>query len=688
MARRVRGAGVDRGERLRDPQGLHAALEEPLEEVRRVGPLRGDEPARLQDREHDRRGVAEAPEGVDEHLGAREVERGALRRALRARREGGEHLDPLLRGARALELLERRVQAPERLLVVRRVLQRLPPDLGRAAEPGGVVPEPGELHGEGPPLLAGGAGAPRLELLRELLLLARAAHAGLERGRGAPILRVHRDEVPPRLHRLVRLLEVPVEDLGDAPQQGLAVLEVVRDGVRRGPVRAGELEERVGAGGGALHRLARRGARGIDRERPRERPEGLARLAQPFLLDLGEPLEQPDALLRVPRERGGQLEHPRERDPLAGVREQRRERGGRGALPRVGAERGLEVPARARGVAEPLLREHRGPDAERRVRPLLRRRREVALEDAERLREPAGVHEVLERLERGALAGRIELERLLEGRERALGVPEADEVDPRHLEVEEDERGPIPRAGGEPRERIRVAAVVAALSVDPAQQRERERVPRRERPGALDPLEPAGEPLGIVRDVELREPELEARRLPPVVRARGGVLERARLLAPGARERLEPLARLGGPRRGAIERRRLDERVHREIVLERLLHQGRPEPGVLRRERLAIAAAVAHRVEHALRLPVAAQRGEAGEPARPGLVEPRIEPAGAGVQERGAVAAAEPLLVDLPEPEGRARRLPRILRRRGLPLDGRRERAPVLALLQDIHHRA
>ena len=295
---------------------------------------------------------------------------------------------------------------------------------------------------------------------------------------------------------------------------------------------------------------------------------------------------------------------------------------------------------------------------------------------------------VLESLERGALAGGVELERLLEGGERALRVAEAHEVPARHLEVEQDEGAAVARARREPRERVGVAAEVAALGVDAGEQVERERITRRERPGPLHALDPAREPVRIVRGVELREPELQPRRLAPVLGARRGLVERPRLVAPGARVRLEPLARPRGAGRRPIERHRLDERVHREVVLERLLDEGGAEPRVLRRERLGIAPRLARRVEHPLRLPEAAQRREAREPADPGLLEGGVEPAGAGVLERGAVAAPELLLVHLPEAERGAGGLARVLRGRGIPVERRGERRPVLALREEIHHRA
>ncbi len=654
----------------------------------RVAPLRGDEPWRLQDREHPLCRLAEAAERLDEHLGAREVERGPLGRALRARREGREHLRALLRGPGPLARLEGGVETPERLLVLRRLGERLAPERGGAVEPRGVEPETRELRGERASLVAARSRQAALELVRELLLLARPPHARLEGGHRASVVGVERDERLPGAHGLLGLAEVAVHDLRDAAEQRLARLQIVRHGVRGGPVRAGELEERVGARGGSLHRLARRGARRIDRERVGERAERVARAAEPLLLHVGEPLEEPDPLLRLPREGGGELEHPGERRPLARLREQRRERGGGARLGRVGAQRRLEVPAGARGVAEPLLRELRGADAERRVGGLLGRGGEVPLEHGERLGEAARVHVVLERVQRGALAGGVELERLLERGERALRVAEADEVEPRHLEVEQDERGAVAGPGGEPGERVGVAAVIAALAVDPAEEVERERISGRERPGPLHPLDPAREAVGVVRGVELREPELQPRRLAPVLRARGLLLERARLVAPRAGERLEPLARLRRPRRRAVERRRLDERVHREVVLDGLLDERGPEPRILRRERLAVPARVASHVEHPLRLPEATQRREADERARPRLVEGRVEPARAGVQERRAVAPAELLLLELPEAEGHPGRLERVLRGGRLALDGGGERRPVLALPQEVDHRA
>ena len=251
--------------------------------------------------------------------------------------------------------LERRVEPPQRLLVVRREGEGLAPERGGAVEPRRVVPQAGELRRERPALGALGARAPRLELPRQLLLLPGAGEARLE-GRGrAAVVGIEGEHRAPGPDRLLGLAEVAVEDLRHAAVEGLASLDVSALALRGGAVGAGELEERVGARGGALHRLAGRGARRVEGERARERPERVARPPEPLLLHLGEPLEEADPLPRVRGPRRGQLEHLGEPRPLARLGEERRE-GGRGlGAARVRAERRLEVPARARGIAEPLL---------------------------------------------------------------------------------------------------------------------------------------------------------------------------------------------------------------------------------------------------------------------------------------------------------------------------------------------
>ena len=684
----VPGRGVGGHERLRDAQRLHPLLEEPLEERRRVGARRGAEAAPLQHREGGRRGVAVPAEPVGEDLCARDLDGRSLRRPLRPRGEPGEHLGPLLRGAEPRGRLERRVEPPERLLVVRREGEGLAPERGGAVEPRRVVPQAGELRRERPALGALGARAPRLELPRQLLLLPGAGEARLE-GRGrAAVVGIEREHRAPGPDRLLGLAEVAVEDLRDAAVEGLARLDVSALALRGGAVGAGELEERVGARGGALHRLAGRGARRVEGERARERPERVPRPPEPLLLHLGEPLEEADPLPRVRGPRRGQLEDLGEPRPLLRLGEERRE-GGRGlGAARVGAERRLEVPARARGIAEPLLGELGGAHAERRVRGLLRRGGEVPLEDAEGALEPAGVDVVLEGLERGALAGRVELEGALEGGEGALAVAEADEVHQRHLDVERDEGAAVAGGRGEAGQRVGVAAVVALLRVDPREQLERERLAGREGPGPLDALERGAPALRVVGGVELGEAQVERGGLAAVRHPPGRLVQGARLLAPRAGEGLEPLAGRGGPGRGAVERGRLDERVHGEVVLERLLDELAAEPRVLAREPLRVGAGVPGGVEHPLRLPEAAQRREAGEAAGARLVERRIEARGAGVEERPAIAPAEPLLVDAAEAQREPRRLARV--RRGVRLAGerRREPRPVLPRLEDLHHRA
>ena len=290
---------------------------------------------------------------------------------------------------------------------------------------------------------------------------------------------------------------------------------------------------------------------------------------------------------------------------------------------------------------------------------------------------------VLERLERGGLAGGIEGQRLAERGERAVRVAEAHDVHPRHLEVERDERGAIAGHRGEPREGVRVRAVIALLGVDAGEEVERRRIAGEERPGAVDPRERARDALGIVGEVDLREPELERGRLAALARLRDARLERTDLFTPRARERPQPVA--GGRRagHGPVERQRVDDSVRREAVLERLVDEPCRERRVLARERCAVRAGVACLVEEPLRLREVAERGERRDAAGAGLGERGIEAARPGVQERGPIAPPEPLLVQHPQREREARRVGRCRGRCGA-LEHPREPRPVLALLEDL----
>ena len=138
----VARGGVCRRERLRDPEGLGAAGEEPLEERDRVALLRGPEPAALQDREGELGRLRVAREGLGEQLGAGDLERRSLRAAL-ARREPPEDGRALLGHAGAGDRLERGVQPPQPLVVLLH-RQRVAPGVRSPLRLARVEPQPPE----------------------------------------------------------------------------------------------------------------------------------------------------------------------------------------------------------------------------------------------------------------------------------------------------------------------------------------------------------------------------------------------------------------------------------------------------------------------------------------------------------------------------------------------------------------
>nr|WP_232288257.1 hypothetical protein [Anaeromyxobacter sp. K] len=684
----VARGGVRARQRLRHAQRLRAARQQPLQERHRLRALRRGEPAGLDHGQRHPGGVGVAPERLGQRLGAGQLDHGALGGAPRARREPRQDRDPLLGRGRAALRLERRVQAPQRLVVLRALGEHRAPGGPGAVRLAGLGPEPRQLRAERAPLVAGRVLAPGLELAGQLLLLARPRQARLQRRARAAILRVHLDQRAPGPDGLLRLAQVAVQDLGHPAQQRLARLQVAVRGRRGGAVGARQLRERVGAGGGALHGLAGGRPGRVERERARQRAQRVARTPQALLLDLREPLEQAHPLAGGALAAGRQLQHARERLPLAGLGEERRQRGGGGGVAGVGAQRRLEVAPGAARVAELLACDGGGAHAQRRVGGLRRRGGEVALQHVQRLREAARVGLVLERLQRGGLAGGIELQRAAQRRQRGLGVAEAHQVHPRHLQVQGDLRGAVAGLRREARQRVGVAAVIAALGQHPLQQLQRGRRARRERPGPLDPLHRAAGALGIVGGVDLREPELERRGGAPVGRARRLRLEPAGLLAPGAREAAQPLPRGRRAGRGAIERERVDERVGRERVVERLVHQRGAQPRVLGGERARIGAGVARAVEQPLRLREAAERAEALHGAGARLLQRGIEPVRARVEQRGAIPPSEPLLLDLAQPERHRRGGGRVGRGGRLALQRGGHPRPVAALLEELHQRA
>ena len=135
----VAGGGVDRRERLRDPQRLDPAREEPLEERDGVALLRRPEAARVEHGERELRRLRVAREGLGQELGTADLERRTLGARL-ARREPPEHRGALLGRMGARDCLERGVQPPERRVVLAE-RERVAPRRGGALGLGGVEPQ-------------------------------------------------------------------------------------------------------------------------------------------------------------------------------------------------------------------------------------------------------------------------------------------------------------------------------------------------------------------------------------------------------------------------------------------------------------------------------------------------------------------------------------------------------------------
>ena len=283
---------------------------------------------------------------------------------------------------------------------------------------------------------------------------------------------------------------------------------------------------------------------------------------------------------------------------------------------------------------------------------LLRRGRQVALQRVERLGKLAGVDLQLERLQRRHLARGVERQGALQRREGGGGIAEPDHMNPRELQQHGHLAGPVAGLRGETGQRVGVAAMVAPLGEDPLQDLQRGRDPRGEGEGALHPLHHPGNALGIVGGMKLGYPEMEQGGAATVLARDGRLVELGDLLPPGPRHRPQPLARFGRAGRVSVERHRLDERVHGEAVLERLVDERCPQLGVLGRQGAGLRPVLARSVEQLLRLPEPAQRGEAVERAEARLGQLRIEPLSAGVEQRGPVPPSQPLLVDLRQAEG------------------------------------
>ncbi len=678
------GGGVGRGQHLGDAERIDAPAQQPLQERHRLGLLRGHQAAGGEERDGHAGRLPQPAQRLGQHLGPGQLQRGPFRVDLALQRQPRQHPHSILGGARSGPGLERGVEAPQRLLVVGALRQDLAPERGGAIHLPGVGEDPRQLGGEPQPFLAGGPGALLLQGARQLLLLAGAGHGGLQRGRRALVLGIELGERAPGPDRLLRLRQVVVQDLGQPAQQVLAGLEVGVAGAGRGPVGARQFQVRVGARRRALHGLAGGGAAGIDGQRAGQRPERLASPAQLVLLHLGHALQQPHPLGRVALPARRDVQHLAQPLPLAGLGQERRQGLAGRAEAGIGPQRRLQVPAGPHRIAQAVAGQHGGVGAQGGVGRLLRGGRQVALQRLQRLGEAPGVHLQLEGLQGRDLAGRIERQGPVQRRQRGLGVAEADQVHPRQLQQEQHLGGAIARQAGEPGQRVGVAAVVAALEEDPLQDLQRGLGPGRQRPGPLHPLHHPRQPLGIVSGVELRQAQVDRRGALPVLRACGGGLQARRLLAPGAGHVLEPLARGRGAGSVPVEGQRLDERIHGQPMLERLLDQGCPQLGVLGRQRARLGAVLARRVEQLLGLAEAAHGREAGERPDPRLGLLRVEAVRAGVQERGAVAAPEPLLVHLGEPQRQGGSLARVDGvGRGL-LQHRGQGGPALLLLEEL----
>ena len=684
---RLAGGGVGGGQHLGDAQGVDALRQELLQQGHRLGLLGREEPAGGDERERGAGRLSQPAQRLGQEPGPGQLQRGALGTALSQEGEPGEHPDPLLGGARARLALERGVEPPQRFLVVGTAGQDLPPHPRRPVELARLGPHPGQLRGQGGALVAARPAPLLLQRPDQLLLLAGAAHGRLQRGHGALVLGVELGQRAPGPDRLLGLAQVVVEHLGHPPEERLAGLQVGVAGAGRRPVGPGQLQVGVGARRGALHGLAGGGATGVHRQRARQRAQRVAGMGEPVLLHLRQPLQQPHALGRHALPARGEVEHLRQALPLPGLGEQWRQGVPGRAVTGVGAQGRLEVAAGAGGVGQAIPGHHRGLRPEGGVARLLRGRRQVSLQRLERPGEAAGVELQLEGVERCHLAGRVERQGRVERLERGDRVAEPDQVHPGQLEQERHLRSAVAGLRREAGQRVGVAAVVAALAVGPGQELQGELVPGGEGPGPGNLRHHPRQPLGVVGGVKLGQAQVQGGRGAPVLGLRHRRLQPDRLLAPGAREVPQALARLGGARGVPVQRQRLDERVHGQAVLERLLRQGRAQPGVLGRQGAGLGAVVARGVEELLGLPEAAHVREAGQRADPRLGEVGVEAEGAGVQQRRPVPAPEAELVDLGQAEGHLGRLAGVGSARRRLVQRRGQRGPVVVLLEELAQR-
>ena len=446
----------------------------------------------------------------------------------------------------------------------------------------------------------------------------------------------------------------------------------------KSPVRA--------AAASSWRRVARRaGSVTSAQERMRTASAGIAERIQRHL---GCPQQERGPVGRVPL--GARPATRRARRREASPRRPRAAAAAR--APRAGSPgpRGAPPPASPGRGRVPGSERHLGaPQPQRRVLGPAGSGGEVALQRRERLGLAPRVDVGLEEVKGGLVVGGVEVEG---ARERLAWRPPRRRTGPspagRGAGSTATARGQVARARGEPGQLLPEGRPVAALAVPPLQQVEGARVPRRRQPGAVEGLARHRRAVRVVGHVERREPQPGPGRVAPVALAAGAVLQRRRLIAPGARRALQAVQRLGRARDGTVEEHGLHRGIEGEPVLEWLVGQQPPEPRVGLGQLGPVATGLAPAVEEPLRVAVPAERLGAGHRPPPRLGQVRGQPDGPPVVEDGPVAPTEPLLPPAGERQVAGGGLGRALRAVGLLLEHRGHAHQVSGLLPDAGERA
>ena len=269
---------------------------------------------------------------------------------------------------------------------------------------------------------------------------------------------------------------------------------------------------------------------------------------------------------------------------------------------------------------------------------------EVPLQDREGVGLAPGVHVGLEEVEGGLVVGGVEVEGAGQRIARAVRVAELDEQQLGEPEVRRHGGREVAGAARQPGQLLAQRGPLAPLPVPALEEVERPRVSRRGQPGPVEGLARHRGAVGVVGDVQGREPEPDPRGLLPVPLHRGALHQRGGLVSPGPGRRAQPLERLGRPGCAPVEEHGLHRGVEGERVLERLVHEPHAQVGVGHRELGPVAPGVAPAVEQLLRLGVPAERLGARHRPAARLGQVGVDAEGPAVEECGAVPPPDPLL--------------------------------------------